>query len=179
VTGLAEDWEVEETGETLEENASLKALAAVRATGMAAIADDTGLFVDALGGLPGVKSSRYAGAGCTYEDNVRKLLDAIAGVEPGSRGARFRSAIVLACPDGSRRSFEGTLEGSIGERPRGTGGFGYDPVFVLPGGSTLAELSLGEKNRVSHRGAAFRAFAEWVKARGARGICPCGPGVRY
>lgn len=179
VTELVQDWEVEETGETLQENATLKAVAAVEATGMAAIADDTGLFVDALGGEPGVKSSRYAGPGCTYADNVRKLLDAMAGIEPGARGAHFRSAVVLACPDGSRRPFEGVLAGSIGERPRGTGGFGYDPVFVLPSGATLAELPLFEKNRVSHRGAAFAAFAVWVAARGERGICPCAPRVRY
>ena len=179
ITSLVEDWDVEETGETLEENARLKALAAVEATGMAAVADDTGLFVDALGGLPGVRSSRYAGPGCTYADNVRKLLEAMAGIEPASRGARFRSAVVLACPDGSRQTFEGSLAGSIGEEPRGTGGFGYDPVFVLPDGATLAELALSEKNRVSHRGAAFVAFAEWVATRGERGICPCDPGVRY
>ncbi|HET6360743.1 MAG TPA: RdgB/HAM1 family non-canonical purine NTP pyrophosphatase [Gemmatimonadota bacterium] len=179
ITSLVEDWDVEETGETLEENARLKALAAVEATGMAAVADDTGLFVDALGGLPGVRSSRYAGPGCTYADNVRKLLDAMAGIEPASRGARFRSAVVLACPDGSRQTFEGSLAGSIGEEPRGAGGFGYDPVFVLPDGATLAELALSEKNRVSHRGAAFAAFAEWVATRGERGICPCDPGVRY
>ncbi len=170
---------MDETGATLEENATLKARAAIRATGVASIADDTGLFVEALGGLPGVKSSRYAGPGCTYADNVRKLLDAMAGVGPPSRGARFRTAVVLACVDGSRRTFEGVLEGSIGEEPRGSGGFGYDPVFVLPGGATLAELSLDEKNRVSHRGAAFAAFADWVVARGEHGICPCGAGVRY
>lgn len=179
VTSLVGDWEVEETGETLEENARLKAVAAVEATGMAAVADDTGLFVDALGGLPGVRSSRYAGPGCTYADNIRKLLDAMTGIEPAARGARFRSAVVLACPDGSRRTFEGVLAGSIADGARGTGGFGYDPVFVLPSGTTLAELVLSEKNRVSHRGAAFAAFGEWVAARDDRGICPCGSGVRY
>ena len=170
---------MEETGDTLEENAALKALAAVRDTGMPAVGDDTGLFVDALGGVPGVRSSRYAGPGCSYADNVRKLLDAMTGIAPESRAARFRSVAVLACPDGSRIAFEGVLEGSIAERPRGTRGFGYDPVFVLPGGATLAELALSEKNRVSHRGAAFAAFAEWVAARGERDICPCGPGTRY
>lgn len=179
VTALQPGWDVEETGHTLEENATLKAVAAVEATGMAAIADDTGLFVDALGGAPGVRSSRYAGPGCTYADNVQKLLSALSSVSAETRRARFRSLVVLACPDGSRRTFEGVLEGSIAEEPRGTGGFGYDPVFVVPDGSTLAELPLGEKNRVSHRGAAFSAFAEWVAARGERGICPCGPGVRY
>jgi XTP/dITP diphosphohydrolase len=179
VTDLHPGWDVDETGEMLEENATLKAVAAVEATGMAAIADDTGLFVDALGGGPGVRSSRYAGPGCTYADNVRKLLSALSGVSAEARRGRFRSVVVLACPDGSRRAFEGALEGSIAEEARGTGGFGYDPVFVLPDGATLAELSLSEKNRVSHRGAAFAAFAEWVAARGDRGICPCGPSVRY
>lgn len=179
VTSLVEDWEVEETGATLEENAELKAAAAVRAAGIAAIADDTGLFVDALGGAPGVRSSRYAGPGCSYADNVRKLLAALAGVEPPARTARFRSAVVLACPGGTRRSFQGSLDGSITGRPRGTGGFGYDPVFLLPDGRTLAELGLEEKNRVSHRGAALTAFAKWVKGRKGRDICPCGPVARY
>ena len=175
VTRLVEGWDVDETGETLEENAALKARAAVRATGLAAVADDTGLFVDALAGNPGVRSSRYAGPGCTYADNVRKLLAAMAGVPGDARAARFRSLVVLACPDGSQRSFEGALEGAIGAEARGTGGFGYDPVFVLPGGGTLAELGLAEKNRVSHRGAAFAAFAAWLRERGNARICPCAP----
>jgi XTP/dITP diphosphohydrolase len=179
VTALRPGWDVDETGETLVENAALKAVAAVDATGLPAIADDTGLFVDALGGAPGVRSSRYAGPGCTYADNVRKLLAALSGVSAETRRARFRSVVVLACPDGSRRAFEGALEGSIAEEARGTGGFGYDPAFLLPGGATLAELPLSEKNRVSHRAAALAAFAEWVAARGGRGICPCGSGVRY
>ena len=173
VTGLVEGWDVEETGETLEENAGLKARAAVRATGLPAVADDTGLFVDALDGLPGVRSSRYAGPGCSYADNVRKLLEAMAAVPPGPRRARFRSVVKLACPDGSERSFEGALEGTIGFEARGTGGFGYDPVFVLPTGATLAELELAEKNRVSHRAAAFASFAAWVRQRRREPICPC------
>jgi XTP/dITP diphosphohydrolase len=173
---LVGDWDVEETGGTLEENALLKARTAVRATGLPAVADDTGLFVAALDGAPGVRSSRYAGPGCTYADNRRKLLAALADVEDGERRARFRSVAVLACPDGSHRAFEGVLEGSIGRLERGTGGFGYDPVFVLPEGGTLAELSLEAKNRVSHRGAAFVALAEWLRARAPDPICPCGAG---
>lgn len=175
VGGLLEGWEVDETGATLEENAALKARAAVRATGAPAVADDTGLFVDALDGEPGVRSSRYAGPECSYADNVRKLLAALTGVE--ARGAHFRTAVVLACPDGSERAFEGRLAGTIGTEPRGAGGFGYDPVFVLPGGETLAELPLSEKNRVSHRAAAFGALAAWLVARGGGPICPCAPAV--
>jgi XTP/dITP diphosphohydrolase len=175
VTALVDGWDVDETGDTLEENAGLKARAAVGATGLPAVADDTGLFVDALDGLPGVRSSRYAGPGCSYADNVRKLLLAMDGVPPGARGARFRSVVILACPDGSERAFEGALEGTIGSQTRGTGGFGYDPVFVLRQGATLAELELAEKNRVSHRAAAFASFAAWIRRRGSAPICPCGP----
>lgn len=177
VTDLVDGWDVEETGETLEDNAALKARAGVRATGLATVADDTGLFVDALDGLPGVRSSRYAGPGCTYADNVRKLLEAMAAVPRVARAARFGSVLVLACPDGSERSFEGALHGEIGIEPRGSGGFGYDPVFVLPGGGTLAELPLEAKNRVSHRAVAFASLAAWLRERGTRPICPCGPAV--
>lgn len=173
VTDLVDGWDVEETGETLAENASLKARAAVRVTGLPAVADDTGLFVDALDGLPGVRSSRYAGPGCSYADNVRKLLDAMTGVPPGARVARFRSVVMLACPDGSERVFEGALEGVIGFEARGTGGFGYDPVFELRDGGTLAELGLDEKNKVSHRAMAFEALADWILRQGSESICPC------
>jgi XTP/dITP diphosphohydrolase len=175
VTALVDEWDVDETGDTLEENAAVKARAAVGATGLPAVADDTGLFVEALDGLPGVRSSRYAGPGCSYADNVRKLLLEMDGVPPGARGARFRSVVILACPDGSERAFEGALEGTIGSQTRGTGGFGYDPVFVLRQGATLAELELAEKNRVSHRAAAFASFAAWIRRRGSAPICPCGP----
>ena len=175
VTSLVDPWEVEETGATLEENALLKARAAVIATGLPAVGDDTGLFVAALDGAPGVWSSRYAGPACSYEDNRRKLLEGLRGVAAEARGARFRTVVALACPDGSERAFEGTLAGSIATSPRGTGGFGYDPVFVLSGGATLAELSLESKNEVSHRAAAFRAFTAWVAGRGPGRICPCDP----
>jgi XTP/dITP diphosphohydrolase len=177
VTSRVDGWELEETGVTLEENAVLKARTAARLTRMPAVGDDTGLFVAALDGAPGVWSSRYAGPHCSYEDNRRKLLDALGGVERDARQARFRTVVALACPDGSERAFEGVLEGSIATKPRGTGGFGYDPVFVLPGGATLAELSLQAKNEVSHRAAAFRAFAGWLSDRGKVRICPCAPRV--
>lgn len=175
VGSLLGGWDVEETGDTLLANAALKARAAVRATGEPAVADDTGLFVDALNGDPGVKSSRYAGPGCTYEDNVRKLLGAMEGEE--DRAARFRTVVVLSCPDGSERAFEGRLEGTIGTSPRGTNGFGYDPAFVLSDARTLAELPLTEKNRTSHRAVAFGALADWLRGRDGEPICPCRSGV--
>jgi len=177
VTAQVDGWELEETGETLEENALLKARAAARATGLPAVGDDTGLFVAALDGAPGVRSSRYAGPQCSYEDNRRRLLAALEDVAGDARRARFRTVVALACPDGSERLFEGAVEGSIADAPRGTGGFGYDPVFVLAGGATLAELSLQAKNEISHRAAAFRAFAAWLSTRGADRICPCDPGM--
>jgi XTP/dITP diphosphohydrolase len=177
VTALVDGWDLEETGDTLEENALLMAGAAARATRMPAVGDDTGLFVAALDGAPGVRSSRFAGPQCSYEDNRRTLLAALTGVEGEGRRARFRTVVALACPDGSERVFEGAVEGSIAGSPRGTGGFGYDPVFVLAQGATLAELSLQAKNEVSHRAAAFRAFAAWLSDWGADRICPCDPGV--
>jgi XTP/dITP diphosphohydrolase len=159
-------WDVEESGDSLTENARLKARAAVAATGEAAIADDTGLFVDALGGAPGVRSSRYAGGSATYADNVRKLLAALEGVPPERRTARFRTIALIARPDGEEVSFEGVLEGSILEAPRGEHGFGYDPVFLVPALSrSLAELDLEEKNRISHRAQAFGLAAAFLMGR--------------
>lgn len=169
---MVQGWDVEETGDTLVENAGLKARAATRATGLPAVADDTGLFVAALDGAPGVHSARFAGPGCSFADNVRKLLAAVA--EKDAREARFRTSVVLACPDGSERAFEGVLDGRIGTESRGSGGFGYDPVFVLPDGRTLAELPLVEKNRISHRAAAFGELAGWLASIGGDPICPCG-----
>jgi XTP/dITP diphosphohydrolase len=152
--------DVEETGDTLLANARLKARALVAATGRAAIADDTGLEVDALAGAPGVYSARYAGEQATYADNVAKLVEALAGVE-GHRRARFRTVALAAWPDGREVVAEGTVEGDIAPEPRGRGGFGYDPVFVPSEGDgrTFAEMSAAQKHRVSHRGRAFRALA--------------------
>lgn len=125
-------------------------------TGLAALADDTGLEVDALEGAPGVRTARFAGADATYADNVAKLLEVLDG-NP-DRSARFRT--VVAFVDGIREVLaEGVLEGEIGLSPRGTNGFGYDPVFELPAGRTLAELSDDEKNSLSHRARALRALA--------------------
>ena len=153
--------DVDETEESLEGNALLKARAIVAATGKAAIADDTGLFVDALGGRPGIHSARYAGEGATYRDNVHKLLEELAGIDESGRRARFRTVIAVAYPDGSSFVVDGVLEGVVTQGIRGDGGFGYDPIFRADEGDgrTLAELSAKEKNQMSHRA---RALAKLV-----------------
>ena len=162
--------DVVEDGATLRENARLKARALAAATGEAAVADDTGLEVDALGGAPGVWSARYSGEGATYESNVAKLLAELSrvGAEGADRRARFRTVALVAWPDGAELAAEGVVEGVIAEEPRGTAGFGYDPVFVPMGpgtdGRTFAELSAEEKDAVSHRGRAFRALATHLAA---------------
>ena len=157
--------DVDETGDTLEENARLKAWALVNATGMPAIADDTGLEVDALDGAPGVYSARYAGDDATYADNVRKLWEAMIGA--ATRTARFRTVALAAFPDGAEVIGHGVIEGVIADDPRGDNGFGYDPLFIPSGGDgrTLAEMSRAEKEHVSHRGRAFRALAAGLRAR--------------
>lgn len=153
--------DIEESGLTLLDNARIKAHAVAVATGHPAIADDTGLEVDALNGRPGVISARYAGPTATYEDNVTRLLAEMAGVPALARSARFRTIAVAAWPDGRELVTEGVAEGAIASHARGTGGFGYDAVFVPEdgGGGTFAEMPLDEKNRLSHRGRAFRALA--------------------
>jgi XTP/dITP diphosphohydrolase len=149
--------EVEETGDTLEENARIKARALVGATGLPALADDTGLEVDALGGRPGVYSARFAGESATYAENVAKLLAEMAGVQ--DRAARFRTVAVAVWPDGRELVAEGEVRGRITDIRRGTEGFGYDPVFVPEGTTrTFAQMTTEEKNSVSHRGRAFRAL---------------------
>jgi XTP/dITP diphosphohydrolase len=176
--------DVVEDGETLLDNARLKARALVAATGAAAVADDTGLEVDALGGAPGVFSARYAGEDATYADNVAKLLRALAALadEGGSRRACFRTVALAAFPDGTDIWAEGAVEGTIARAPRGSSGFGYDPVFVPDGmeggdggdggdgrgggsGRTFAEMTAEEKDAVSHRGRAFRALAARLAER--------------
>ena len=152
------DFEVEETGETLEENAALKARTYARHSGLWALADDSGLEVEALGGAPGVRSRRFAGEGASDADLVRELLRRLDGTPWEQRAARFRSVIAIASPEGQVHQCEGVCEGVIGFQPRGDGGFGYDPVFYIPElGCTMAELTLEEKNRISHRAAAARA----------------------
>ncbi|MGH8980483.1 MAG: RdgB/HAM1 family non-canonical purine NTP pyrophosphatase [Acidimicrobiales bacterium] len=160
--------EVEETGETLVENARLKAATLAQATGLPAIADDTGLEVDALGGAPGVYSARYAGEDATYADNVAKLLAELGALTDrgAARRARFRSIALVQRPDGRELWREGVVDGHIATEPRGTFGFGYDPVFVPDEGDgrTFAQMRPEEKHAISHRGRAFRALADELRA---------------
>jgi len=156
---------VDETGETLLDNARLKARALSRATGLPAVADDTGLEVDSLGGAPGVFSARYAGEGATYTDNVAKLLREMTAMRRAARTARFRTAVVLASPDGAELTTDGVVEGVIADAPVGEGGFGYDPVFRPAGGGgrTFAEMTAAEKDAMSHRGRALRSLAREMR----------------
>jgi XTP/dITP diphosphohydrolase len=148
--------EVIEDGETCEANAVKKARAIADATGLPAVADDTGLEVDALGGRPGVFAARYAGEAATYEDNCRKLLYELGSVPRERRTARFVTVAAMAFPGDGVQIARGVLEGLIAEGPSGTQGFGYDPVFFVPElGRTLAQLSADQKNRISHRAKAF------------------------
>lgn len=152
---LGIELEVAETGATYAENARLKALAFQRASGLAALADDSGLEVDALGGAPGPLHHTKGWDGMDQSDRIERLLTAMRDVPAGKRTARFRAVLVVAFADGETLEEEGFCEGQIREKPEGSSGFGYDPVFFLPElGKTMAELSLTEKNRVSHRTAA-------------------------
>ena len=157
--------DVVEDADTLEGNARLKATAVRSATGCAAVADDTGLEVDALGGAPGIFSARYAGENATDEDNVSKLLKEMSEVTGEGRSARFRTIALIAWEDGAETIAEGVVEGIIAATPSGVGGFGYDSVFIptYGGGKTFAEMDDKEKNAISHRGAAFRALKELLQ----------------
>ena len=159
---VAPDAELREDGVTFVENALGKARQAARATGLPAIADDSGLEVDALEGEPGVYSARYAGPGADDAQNNSKLLEALRGVPAAERTARFRCVAVFVDPVRALEIVrDGSCEGEVLEAPRGEDGFGYDPLFFVPRvGRTMAELPLGEKNRLSHRAAAFRALAD-------------------
>ena len=151
------DLEVEESGKSYEENATRKALQYTQASGLVALADDSGLEVDALGGRPGAQSARYAGPKRTDAERVQKLLEELRDVPDARRTARFRAVIAIAGPDGRVETVEGVAEGQIARAPRGENGFGYDPVFLLPDrGLTAAELPADEKDAVSHRGVAAR-----------------------
>jgi XTP/dITP diphosphohydrolase len=167
---LGLDLEVEETGATFAENAILKATAFARASGLPALADDSGLEIDALGGDPGVHSKRYAGPDATDADRIALVLRKLDGVPETDRTARFRCVMALATPTQIVGTVEGTCEGRIAFAPRGDNGFGYDPIFLLvERGRTMAELPSAEKNAISHRGragAAARSLIEaWLASR--------------
>ncbi|SHH34705.1 XTP/dITP diphosphatase [Desulfosporosinus lacus] len=165
------DWEdVEENGKTFADNASLKAKAAVKKTGLIALADDSGLEVDALDGAPGVYSARFAGEPKDDERNNNKLLQLLETVPDDQRQARFRCALVVATPKGEEFLTEGTVEGQILTQRRGTDGFGYDPLFFVPEyARTMAELTLAEKNKLSHRAQAFRKAIPILQALKIKG----------
>lgn len=157
-------WDIEETGVTLQDNALLKAGAAARATGRPAIADDTGLFVKALGEAPGVYTARYAGENCTYRDNTEKLLNSLRGERGDSRVAVFRTVIALVTPEGEERIFTGEAKGCITEEHLGEGGFGYDPVFYSSElRKTFSQCTPAEKHSVSHRGRAMEKLREHLE----------------
>jgi XTP/dITP diphosphohydrolase len=163
--------DVEETGSTYAENAEIKARAYARASGLAALADDSGLEVAALAGAPGLYSARFGGPGLTDEDRLRMLLKHLEATPLGARAARFRCSLSLVAPSGRTWQAEGRCDGSIATRPSGACGFGYDPVFIVAGvGRTMAELSADEKNRVSHRARAVAALRpglnEWLSSNG-------------
>ncbi|MDU6305413.1 MAG: XTP/dITP diphosphatase [Clostridium sp.] len=151
--------EVEETGTTFAENALLKAESACKVTGMPAIADDSGLVVDALGGAPGVYSARYAGEGATDRQRYEKLLEELREVPTKQRTARFVSAVCCVFPDGKIITAEGACEGIIAFGPKGEGGFGYDPIFLV-GERSYAEMTAEEKDSISHRGRALAKLAQ-------------------
>jgi XTP/dITP diphosphohydrolase len=157
--------EVDETGLTLEDNARLKADALCNATGLPSLADDTGLEVDALGGAPGVRSARFAGDDVTYEQNVAHLLARLGELGGVPRTARFSTVAVARWPDGREVVAFGSVEGTIAAEPRGTGGFGYDSVFVPDEGDgrTFAEMTASEKHALSHRGRAFRTLTDGLR----------------
>jgi len=163
--------EIEETGDTYLANALLKARAVAAVTGKAALADDSGIEVDALDGAPGVRSARFSGEQASDEDNNAKLIESLDGVPSERRGARYRCVAVLVTPDGEEIAGIGSCEGRIGTEARGTGGFGYDPWFLPEGYSrTMAELTAEEKHAISHRGKALRGLADKLRdLRGERG----------
>jgi len=162
--------QVDETGETFEQNAVLKAETYARLSGLPTLADDSGLEVDALDGEPGVRSSRYAGDNATDADRIAFLLRKLDNIRASDRTAHFRCVIAVAWPGGPLELHSGTCEGRITEAPRGSNGFGYDPVFFIPTmGRTMAELSPEEKNRVSHRSEAARKAAAATRGRAGKG----------
>lgn len=158
--------EVVEDGETFRENALKKAREVCKVTGLPALADDSGLQVDLLGGAPGVYSARFAGSQATDQDNNRKLLDLLQNhPDPEERTARFKSVIAFVMPDGRESVVEGSVEGILLTERKGQGGFGYDPLFYVPEyGQTMAELSMEVKNQISHRGKAFQMIISEIRS---------------
>ncbi|MBO5441496.1 MAG: RdgB/HAM1 family non-canonical purine NTP pyrophosphatase [Alphaproteobacteria bacterium] len=155
--------DVEETGKTFEENAYLKALAAAKEKNIPCIADDSGLCVDAIGGKPGVYTARYA-PNRDFDKGMDKLLEELAATKSGNRSAHFSCVIVLACPDGRYKAFEGRVDGCIASHKQGNAGFGYDPIFIPTGfNRSFAEFSGEEKNKISHRGRALQKFISYLK----------------
>ena len=158
--------DVDETGDTYEENATLKAVAYARLSGLPTLADDSGLEVDGLDGEPGVRSARYAGEDATDDDRIAFLLQKLNNIPKDRWTARFRCVIALTRPDRPVELYEGRCEGVITDRPRGASGFGYDPLFYIPEmNRTMAELSFDEKNRVSHRGRASESVIKALRGR--------------
>jgi XTP/dITP diphosphohydrolase len=158
--------DVEETGETYLENALLKARAVAAALELPAIADDSGIEVDALGGKPGARSARYSGSDATDEQNLQALMQALKGIPASGRTARYRCVAAIAWPDGAVDHADGVCEGSLVGKRRGERGFGYDPIFIPEGwDESMAELADAQKDRISHRGRAFRALREIVAER--------------
>ena len=154
----------EETAATFEENATLKAVAAARQTGLLSLADDSGLEVDDLGGAPGPLSARYAGADASDKDRIAFLLSRLKDIPARERSACFRCVIAIASPEGKVELFSGVCSGLISDTPRGAHGFGYDPIFFIPElGKTMAELTLEEKNKVSHRARAAGKARDYLK----------------
>lgn len=163
------DIEIEEDGLTFEENSYKKAFQVMKATGKTAIADDSGLEVYALGGRPGVFSARFSGEGATDESNNRKLLEMMKDIPEDERGARFVCAATVVFPNGTHFTVTGECEGRILFEPRGTGGFGYDPLFFVPDlGKTFAQLDAGTKNSISHRAKAFFKVKQLLSGAGGK-----------
>ena len=155
--------DAEETGTTFEENAYIKAEAVCKITGKPTIADDSGLMVDCLDGAPGVYSARYSGPGATDEKNNQKLLEALKGFDDAQKTCRFVSCVACVFPDGRRFVTRGTCEGHVGNKPKGTNGFGYDPLFYINENDTYASITGEQKDAISHRGKALALFAEKLK----------------
>lgn len=157
--------EIVEDGDTFEENAHIKAKEVRRASGLPVIADDSGLEVEFLGGAPGIYSARYAGENATDKQRNQKLLEEMQGVDKPLRNARFVCAIYFILDDEREYCVTGTLEGFIGDEPRGENGFGYDPIFMIDDDTSLAQVSESEKNRISHRARAMERLAEALRGQ--------------